>query len=445
MKTLIAIVYLLLCSSLLIAQDLAHISKPKPIQLRSGFSLQSNWYQVNGISPRQPGFSWFLSGTPVLEVYGMAVPFQFTLSNHHQRIQQPFNQFGINPQYKWAKLHLGYSSMRFSPFTLSNYRFFGLGTSLNPGKLRFGALYGRFQKAVSKTNSLTGLEGEYFNTHAIPAFERKAFGIKLGIGSERNYVDLIFLKGKDEPTSAEIEETPTENAVVGLSCQLTFFKKLIWKTDLAASAFTRDQFSDSLAMGTFSGQSLVSKIILPRATSQILTAGETSLNFRGKYLQLGLKYRRVDPDYKSMGAYYFQTDVEQWLFSPSFSSKNRKWFLSGSIGRERNNLYQQRPVTTTRLIGSANLNWNASRNFGLNAQYSNFGISQNPLASNLSDTTLLEQIAQNFSLVPRVNWQGHGSSHSLSFALRSRGLSIKRKNLRNSRAVDSMSGKGGAL
>src|SRR5690606_3239673 len=130
----------------LTGQDLSRLGDEKPVRFSSGISLQTSFYSVNEIPYRRQPFNWSISGTPVLEVYGLSLPFSFYFSNQQLTFQQPFNQFGISPRYKWITTHLGYSSVRFSDYTMAGRRFLGAGVELNPGKLRFGLVYGRFQK-----------------------------------------------------------------------------------------------------------------------------------------------------------------------------------------------------------------------------------------------------------------------------------------------------------
>ncbi|HFA47550.1 MAG TPA: hypothetical protein ENJ95_00875 [Bacteroidetes bacterium] len=51
-----------------------NIGAQKPLQLSSGFSLTTNFYGIDGGRPRQQPFSYFLSGTPTLTLYGISLP-----------------------------------------------------------------------------------------------------------------------------------------------------------------------------------------------------------------------------------------------------------------------------------------------------------------------------------------------------------------------------------
>jgi hypothetical protein len=402
-------------------QDLGGLGQAKPVQLHSGLSLTGSAYRATGIEPRQDEGSWFLTGSPTLDIYGVSLPFNFTLSNHHRGFQQPFNQFGLSPYYKWAKLHLGYNGIRFSPFTLNGQRFLGVGAELTPGKLRFAAVRGRFQKAVPRDTTISNVPGAYLSSIPVPAFDRMGTGVKLGFGSNQNYVDLIFLKARDRPGSIVIPTDtvpkPQENAVAGLSWQLTMFRKLTWKTDLAVSAFTQDQNSDSLEIEDFPGEKLLKKILLPRSSSQLTLAGETSLGYRGKNFGARLQYRRIEPDYRSMGAFFFQRDVEQYTVNSNVSMARQKVRLNGTIGWQRNNLLENRLATTRRLIGSASLEVQPTTAFGVSLYYSNFGLTQTLEGTGLADTLALRQVNQNLTATPRLFIKGDAWNQHLNLVL----------------------------
>lgn len=409
------------------SQNLENIGTGRAVNVQSGLQLQTELYGVSGIDPRSNPFTYSLAGSVLFDLYGVQMPFHVVWSNHHRNFRQPFNQFGISPTYKWATLHLGYNFMRFSPFTLADHRFLGAGVELHPGKLRFAAMAGRFRKAIEEDAAVSDKPGDYLYALPQPAYRRTGYGFKLGYGTERNYFDLIFLKGKDHPGSIAAPQSvflqPAENAVAGFSWQFTFLKKLSWKTDLAASAYTRDVFSDTLDTGEYPLKNFLENILAPKEGTQLLSAAETSLAFQDTRFGMRLTYRRVDPDFRTFGIYYLQTDVEQYLLAPDFSLAKNKVLLSGSVGIQKNNLLDQHRFTTRRFIGSANLSVNPSPAYGFTASYANYGITQSPLTKSLTDTTQLEQISQSLSFMPRLVLSGNRMSHTFFVMLNYNALS----------------------
>src|SRR4051812_17039997 len=104
-------------TSVAFAQDLENITEEKPFVFSGAFTLYGSHYYVDGIPSRRKDFSWYLTGNPNLRIYGIDIPFNFTVSEQERSFRQPFNQFSITPSYKWIKLHLGYNNITWSPFT----------------------------------------------------------------------------------------------------------------------------------------------------------------------------------------------------------------------------------------------------------------------------------------------------------------------------------------
>ena len=399
-----------------LCQDLGSIGEQKPINIDGGLQVSLQSYTVKGTDPQQPGFSWYLTGSPTVEFYGVSLPLYFILSNQQRQIQQPFNEFGISPYYKWAKLHLGYFATEHSPFTLAGKRMLGLGAEIKPGKLRFAFAAGRFRKPI-QYEANPGQTTTFLLPGAEPSYKQRGFSLKLGLGSERNHIDLLFLKGKDVPEgeifALGLNTSPAENAIIGLSYRLQPADWLSWKTDLAVSAYTRDQESDILPDSTLPAQNLISRIIEPRFSSQVFSAAESRLTIGNNPFNISLKYRRIDPDYKSMGAYFFQTDIQSFTLAPRFRLADGKGNITGSIGLQKDNLYDARIATTNRVIGSAQVYLQPSDQFGITAQYSNYGITQAALNPNLADTFFIAQVSHQAYLSPRIS-VGKINKHNIS-------------------------------
>ena len=150
-------VYLLLAHSAVVAQSPTTATEPpapkqSPIKVSGGLNAYAGFYTASGIAARNQPTPFGLSGAVTVSLPGgISLPFSAVLGNQGTSFRQPFNQFGVSPTYKWATVHAGYRNVSFSPFTLAGHTFLGGGVELNPGKLRLGAVYGRFNKAISST------------------------------------------------------------------------------------------------------------------------------------------------------------------------------------------------------------------------------------------------------------------------------------------------------
>lgn len=413
LKRILWLCFFTVCSSSqLFTQNLSTLKEQQPISLHGSLSVSTAFNQIEGIDRRQPPVSYVISGNPVLRIYGVDLPFGFMFSNYQRNFSQPFNKFGVSPRYKEYTLHLGYRNINFSPFTLSGRTFFGVGLEGNPGLIRFGFVYGRFQKAVEELNNF--LDGE-MDRALLPSYKRMAYSIKMGIGNDDNYLDFIILKGKDDPLSLiGVDLKPEENAALGVSARMTLMKNLVFTGDFGTSVYTRDITEATVPIGVLNIPEFTSSLITPRITSQVGFAGMGKLTWTGKGYSLNATYRRIDPGYKTMGAFYFQTDVEQYLGGFALSSKDNQWMMKADLGWETDNIKENRLTQTSRTIGQAYASWQPKPNAGISVQYSNFGITQTPGLKSISDTTLLRNINQNLVIQPRYLIQGKQFSHLIN-------------------------------
>lgn len=390
------------------AQDLENINKEKPFEFSGTFTLFGSYYNVSGIDPRRKDFSWYLTGNPLLKLYGVEIPFSFTVSEQERSFRQPFNQFCISPTYKWAKAHLGYTNLTWSPFTWSGQTAMGAGVELNPGKFRFGALHGRLNRAV---------EENIVSPEAItPAYKRMGYSARLGYGTESSHVDVIMLKGKDDenslntvPTSTEV--LPGENVVAGISSKMKFTDKLFWDADVAASVYTRDLRALPLTDDENSIINQFKSLISINSSTQLYGAYQTELRYEEKKYKIKAKYRRVEPDYQSMGAYYFQTDVENITLEPSAYLLKNKLRISSSFGQQHDNLFNQKSFTTKRFIGNVGLDWNISNIFGFNANYANYSGEQGKGLKIPNQATQQSYVSQNMLVMPRLTFVKEKLTH----------------------------------
>lgn len=394
------------------AQDLENIEEEDPVTLSGSASVTTSYYTTSDSIQRRQPYGYRLSLNPTVGVYGIRFPFSFVITEQGDQFSQPFNRFGVAPEYKWIKAHIGYSSMQFSPLTMDGKTFLGGGVELRPGIFRFSAFYGRIKKPTS---------GPTKNV-AQRQFKRNAFGAKIGVGTNNNYIDLIFFKAKDKLKSLDLRDslmnaTPARsNLVTGISGKLSLFKNsLVFKLDVAGSAFTRNIRATDLGDDL---PGVVTGIYEPNITTNLTWAGKTSLMLNLKNFSFGPTYRRINPSFNSMGLNYISDDVEEITFNTSFSLLEGKLSTSAQYGIQRNNLNEKHTSKTTRNIGSLNINYNPSQTFGVSAQYSNFSVDQKVVRDTIiNDSLLVQQVNHNINLIPRLTFVNRKHVHNIVLAL----------------------------
>ncbi|RRB04902.1 hypothetical protein [Larkinella rosea] len=387
------------CWSCLTSSLLAQTDSPtpttKPVKVSGGLNAYAGFYSANGLAARNQPSPVGLSGSVTVSLPGgISLPFSAVLGNQGNSFRQPFNQFGVSPTYKWATVHAGYRNVSFSPFTLAGHTFLGGGFELNPGKLRLGAVYGRFNKAISTNLAEPDI---------LPAYQRTGYALKLGYGKPTNYVDLLMLRAKDDsssiasvPQSATQTVTPAENLVVGVTSRLLMIKHFVVELDAAVSAYTRDvRSSEVSAEGRNAVTRLFGRLFTARISTQLTQATQAAIGYRTKNAGIKLQYKRIDPNFQTMGAYYFQSDIESYAVVPNLTVLKGKLRISGSYGIQFDNLAKNKNARTGRSIGSLIVSYNPATKVGIDLQLSNYGISQQAGIRPVIDTVRLAQ--NNFS------------------------------------------------
>lgn len=383
------------------AQDFSNLQGQKGVQLAGNIEAGSTMYSANGIANRRQPFSFLVNGNAALNIYGFSIPFSISYTQSQSSFGQPFNQFGMSPTYKWITVHLGYRSLEFSPYTLGGHTMLGVGLELTPGKLRFGFMYG-------KLNSATKIDT--LNEALVPySFSRKAYAAKLGYGSSRNFFELSMLKAEDDSLSVSRSSIPRAvfippagNTVLGINSRFTIAKNFVFENVVAGSIYTRD-LNSAYKADTIKNAFLrqLGKYVGYNGTTEFYTSFNSALGYQGKYAGLKVNYTRIDPEYRSMGAYYINSDVESWTLVPRVSLFKNKIRANGSFGYQHDNLLKQKRSTNKRLVNAVNLSVDVTSRFSIDGSYSNFSNDQQPNTIRYPDSLRIVQTTQNIMLSPR--------------------------------------------
>jgi hypothetical protein len=349
----------------LIAQNLESIGKEKPLTITGGVSLNQIFYAATGINSRRDPYTYYASGNVNFSLYGWSIPVSFSVSNQNTTYQQPFNQYSVHPTYKWFTGHAGHISMSFSPYTVNGHIFLGGGVDVAPeGKWKFSGLYGRFLRAV---------EPDTVDENA--AFRRMGYGFKASYGDEGAYVDITLFRAKDDiqsiayvPDSLHI--LPEENLVASIGAGKTFFDHFLLQGEIASSALTLDTRAAETSTSQVLGNT--GFLFRPRVSSTYYKAFKTSLTYQQDSYSLGAAYERVDPGYRTHGAYYFNNDLENITVNGSAGIMEGKMTVAVSAGTQRDNLDDSKVSTMRRFVGSLNVNYIPTQKLNLSASYSSF-------------------------------------------------------------------------
>ncbi len=390
----------MLCSS----QDIASIAKGDIIKGSGSLSFNQIYYNANGKMPSRNPYSYLLNGSINLKILGyIDAPFNFMYSNLGSSYTQPtFNQTSLHPRYKWVATHFGTIACSYSSYTVSGHLFQGAAVDLTPGNFTFSAFYGRFQKAISSTE-LTN------STMLQPAYKRLGAGCKIGYNHPKlGHWGLVLFSAKDMaksivPPSVGAPLQPQQNWNGSLQMQKNIFKKLSLSAELAYSMLSENTkvYEANTALPTLLQFRNVN------ASTALYKAIKTGFTYALKRGSLQMNYQRVDPFYRTLGAYYFNNDLENISAGFTLPFFKQKVNLSANLGVQHDNIKQTKLSTMNRTVGNLNLQVNASKKLNLNFNYSNF-LSytnvrpytdyQNQINPYLAwDTLNFRQISQNLS------------------------------------------------
>lgn len=346
-----------------ISQDLAGMGIKKGIKATGGVSLSNIVYGTNDSINRRDPYQAILSGNLNLNIFGYDVPFSFNYSNSQRSYTQPFNRLSFTPTYKWIRAYIGRTSMTFSPWTLSGHSFSGAGIELTPRNWRMSVMGGQFKKAI-EYDPLTGSSGQ-------PAYKRMGYGVKFGYEKGASGIIVNLFTAEDDASSigalpVDVILRPLKNTAAGISGRTSLFGHFSFEGEYSVSFINSAPFSpDSLVIGgdAYSTASMGSK------RYDAFTIGTGYQSETGGIM---LKYERVAPDYQTLGAYYFNNDLENLTIAPSARFLSGRLSFSGNVGIQRNNLDKNRESTTKRFVGAGNVNFNASEKWNMTFNYSNF-------------------------------------------------------------------------
>ena len=423
-KFLLIIAILFFNEKALQAQDFTDLKNAKAVTLSGSLQIRnvninSSRYQIPKINTDAKNVL-LLGGDLNVNIYGIDVPLSFIFSNGEKSFNQPFNQYGASPKYKWLTIHAGYRNLNYNQFTLAGYTMLGGGFDATPGKWRIGAMYGRLARATT-IDTISGTLQPF-------SFTRKGLAAKIGYGSDNNFFEISAIKANDDANSVDFNIdavnkrynnniTPAENLATGFKSKITIVKKLFVETELGLSIYTRD-VNNKTDLGMINSQALINsikKLVLINATTEYYKAIQAAIGYQEKNWTLKLKYIRIDPEYKSMGAYFLNSDVQNITIAPTVRFLKNKLNIGSSIGIQNDNLNGNKRTTAHRTIGSLNINAQVNKHFNISSNFSNYSVNQTPNITRLADTLRITQTTQNISVTPMYYFTTKNIQHTIVF------------------------------
>lgn len=360
---------LLYLPSILISQDISQFGNKGNYSISGRLNFGMNAYSYSGEgTARYAPFGYMLSGGINIQLGPVNIPANFSFNHLNGSISSPFNLYGASPYYKWIKLHLGNRSLNFSPYVYSGRNFLGAGIELSPGKMSLTAFSGKLRNIYAFQDTLVngGL--------VLPTYNRNITGVKVGFGTRSNKFELMGIKVKDDALeiSQDLFGDPAENLVLGASANLKVFRRVSISINTSASLFSGDQFASDPRAEISKLESSLESVFDPNITTRASFAGDASIGYSNKGYKIGIKYKRIDPYYYSLGTNYIQNDIENYTLNGSIPLLQRRLRIRASLGWQKDNLSEQKAYTSNRVIGSATASYLPNQDLNVMFRYANY-------------------------------------------------------------------------
>jgi hypothetical protein len=190
---------------------------------------------------------------------------------------------------------------------------------------------------------------------------------------------------------------PEANIVGSVVTHLTISSHLYVDADLGLSIYTNN-VNSSLKLPELEKYNLIIPINL---STQKFLAYSAAIGYKQKYFSLKLAYKWVEPGFKSMGTYFFNSDMEQISIAPAFQVLKNRLRFSGNLGLQWDNVRKQKTATTSRTVFSGGLNIDFTKKLGLDIAISNYSMNSTPQVSLVNQKYLLTNTSKSYSFSPR--------------------------------------------
>jgi hypothetical protein len=337
----------------------------QPVKIGGGVSMNTIFYNGNDGQGRQP-FTYFLNGNINFNFFNQInLPFTFNITNLGNNLTYPTlpTRLSVHPKYKWITGHIGDVAMNFSPYTLSGHMFRGVGIDLAPkGPWKVNLMGGRLQQSVEYNPA---------NPLIAAAYERMGYGAKVRYDKADYYLGMSALTTKDDPNSLRWQPDslnifPKDNTAFSWEGGIKVSSNINISGEYGISMLSRDNRSPR------EGSSVIDNLIANRTSTQVYRAYRFDVSYLLYKNNIGIGYERIDPDYVTLGAYFFNNDYENLTLRYARPFLKDKMNVALSWGVQRDDLNNTEEQSSKRLVSSANINYAPSEKLALSLSYSDF-------------------------------------------------------------------------
>ncbi len=133
------------------------------------------------------------------------------------------------------------------------------------------------------------------------------------------------------------------------------------------------------------------------ASTTASVAGQSSLSFYSRYYNASFNYRRVQPNFNSLGTPYMINDIELLSLTNNFSVVKGKLNINTGISHQHNNLDKKLNNELQTWSGNVGMNAILSKHLNVNVTYFGYTLKQKENIEKLTDSARMQQSISQFS------------------------------------------------
>jgi hypothetical protein len=386
---------LLFSPSYVISAELSMLTKKEPVIIHGSTGASLDFHLSNESFASQPPFDWNLHGIYSLQIYGIDLPFSFSIDPFSQRHTHPFTHFGITPSYKWAKVHLGISNIQLSDVSGTGQGFNGIGIELTPEMFRFSAFYGQLD--------LAGINDTSFNQSERPKYSGVGYGVKLGFGSFDNYIDLSYFQGMNDRLSLiDKSLNPFVNEVIAMDFKVRLLKVASLSGSFAISGSTNGHPAEENDQKSPGKPYSISRGIFSTYTSSNIPvwALESAFSIDLKNFRSLISYSNIRSDFRSIGTPGKLNHGQTISLASGFSLIQGKLNINTLIQQQSNDENRESAGDLNAFFGSDHMTFRGSlnvRRLDTKDLFTGEAIQNNNLSASLNYNWILTQKQTNIS------------------------------------------------
>jgi len=252
--------------------------------------------------------------------------------------------------------------------------------------------------------------------YIVPAFYRIGSGLRTEYSFTGGNIALSTFYAKDDVHSLagydSLPVTPAENLAIAVSSTFTVLTNFKANIEYSTSLFTED-IQSPLNEGQYKALPLYKR----KTSTHQYNALKSNFNYNSPLGSIGVGYERVEPGFRTLGAYTTVNDFENYTLNYAGQIVPEKVSLATSLGLQRDDLANTKAQDNKRWVGSLTVGVTPVKAVNASLMYGNFrnythvrtgfeninNTNPYPVTDTLDYTQISETMGATVSISPAAN------------------------------------------